>query len=103
MGRALTEAAVKDALKRGARYPFVATLHPDDPYEPHLGDTTFYEAMGFVYIDDEQFPADPEKPMAHYLPASRLHISCHESTVTTYGCFFRASSSHRLDLTGSAL
>jgi N-acetylglutamate synthase-like GNAT family acetyltransferase len=67
IGRALIEAAVEDARKRGVRYLFVATLHPDDPYEPYLRARHFYEAMGFVYVHDEQFPADPENPMAHYL------------------------------------
>jgi N-acetylglutamate synthase-like GNAT family acetyltransferase len=67
IGRALMEAAVEDARKQGVRYLFVATLHPDDPYEPYLRTRHFYAAMGFVYVHDEQFPADPENPMAHYL------------------------------------
>jgi hypothetical protein len=58
------------ASRRPARRAWgrrVATLHPDDPYEPYLRTRHFYEAMGFVYVHDEQFPADPENPMAHYL------------------------------------
>jgi GNAT superfamily N-acetyltransferase len=45
IGRALIEAAVEVARRRGVRYLFVATLHPDDPYEPYLRTRNFYEAM----------------------------------------------------------
>ena len=67
IGQALVEAAIADARKRGVRYLFVATLHPDDPDELYLRTRRFYEAMGFVYVLDEHFPADPENPLAYYL------------------------------------
>ena len=67
IGRALMEAAVGGARVRGVRYLFVATLPPDDPYEPYQRSRRFYEAMGFVYVLQEQFSADPENPMAYYL------------------------------------
>jgi hypothetical protein len=52
---------------RGVRYLFVATLHPNVPYEPYWRTRRFYEAMGFVYVLEEQFPANPENPIAYYL------------------------------------
>src|SRR5471032_981533 len=58
IGRALVEAATEAARRRGVKYLFVATLHPDDPYEPYLRTRKFYEAMGFAHALDEQFPAD---------------------------------------------
>jgi GNAT superfamily N-acetyltransferase len=67
MGRALMGAAINDACRRGVRYLFVATLHPDVQYEPFLRTRRFYEAVGFVYAHDEHFPADPANPLAHYL------------------------------------
>jgi N-acetylglutamate synthase-like GNAT family acetyltransferase len=67
IGRALMEAAIEGARKRGVRYLFVMTLHPDAPYEPYQRTRRFYEAMGFVYVLEEQFPADPKTPLAHYL------------------------------------
>ena len=67
IGRALMEAAVGGARARGVRYLFVATLPPADPYEPYQRSRRFYEAMGFVYVLQEQFSADPENPMAYYL------------------------------------
>jgi len=67
IGRALMEMVVDDACKRGIRYLFVATLHPDVEYEPYLQTRRFYEAMGFVYAHEEHFPADLENPIAHYL------------------------------------
>ena len=67
VGRALVQAAVEAARSRGARYLFVATLHPDDPSPPYLQTRRFYEAMGFAYVLEEQFPADPENPIACYL------------------------------------
>jgi N-acetylglutamate synthase-like GNAT family acetyltransferase len=67
IGRALMEMVIDDASKRGIRYLFVATLHPDVEYEPYLRTRRFYEAMGFVYAHEEHFPADFENPIAHYL------------------------------------
>ena len=45
----------------------MATLHPTHPYEPYRRTRLFYEAMGFVYVLEEQFPADPENPIGYYL------------------------------------
>jgi GNAT superfamily N-acetyltransferase len=67
VGRTLMKAAIDDARKRGVRYLFVATLHPEVEYEPFLRTRCFYEAMGFVYVHAEHFPADPENPIAYYL------------------------------------
>jgi N-acetylglutamate synthase-like GNAT family acetyltransferase len=67
IGRALIETAGESSRKRGVKYLFVATLHPAVPYEPYQRTRRFYEAMGFVYVLEEQFPADPESPLAYYL------------------------------------
>jgi len=67
LGRALMAAAVEAAHKRGVKYLFVMTLHPDVRYEPYQRTRRFYEAMGFVYVLEEQFPANPESPTAYYL------------------------------------
>ncbi len=67
VGAALVEAAAAEATRRGVKYLFVATLHPDDPYEPYQRTRRFYEALGFAYVLEEQFPADPENPLAYYL------------------------------------
>lgn len=64
IGRALIGAAVEAAKNRGVRYLFVATLHPDVSYEPYQRTRRFYEAMGFAYVLEEQFPANPESPIA---------------------------------------
>jgi GNAT superfamily N-acetyltransferase len=66
VGRALLEAAVA-GLNREVRYLFVATLHPSDAYEPFQRTRRFYEAMGFVYVLEEHFAADPKNPIAYYL------------------------------------
>jgi GNAT superfamily N-acetyltransferase len=67
VGRALCEAAQTAARNSGVKYFFVATLHPDDPYEPFQRTRRFYEAMGFYYVLKEQFPSDPSNPGAYYL------------------------------------
>ena len=69
IGRALVEAAQRKARARAIEYLFVATLHPDDPYEPYRRTRMFYEALGFAYVLEEQFPADPENRLAFYLKA----------------------------------
>ncbi len=78
VGRALVEAAAADAARRGVTHLFVSTLHPDVPYEPYQRTRRFYEALGFAYILAEQFPADPENPLAYYLrqlsPAERAPL-----------------------------
>jgi ribosomal protein S18 acetylase RimI-like enzyme len=65
IGRALMEAAIEDAHKRGVKYLFVMTLHPDDPHEPYRRTRRFYEALGFVYVLEEHFPG--ESRTAYYL------------------------------------
>ena len=67
MGRALVDATTDDARNRGVKYLFVATLHPDDPYEPCLRTRKFYESMGFTYVLEEQFPSHSQSPIAYYL------------------------------------
>lgn len=67
VGRTLMKAAIDDACKRSVRYLFVATLHPVVAYEPFLRTRRFYEAMGFEYVHEEHFTADPENPIAYYL------------------------------------
>lgn len=67
IGRALIEAAIEAACKRGVRYLFVMTLHPDNPDEPYRETRKFYDALGFVYVLEEQDPSDPDCPMAWYL------------------------------------
>jgi GNAT superfamily N-acetyltransferase len=64
IGRALVEAAVEAVRTRGVMYLFVATLHPAIPYEPYERTRRFYEAMGFAYVLEEQFPTDPATPSA---------------------------------------
>jgi GNAT superfamily N-acetyltransferase len=67
LGRALVGAASEAAREGGAKYLFVATLHPDDSYEPYRRTREFYQAMGFTYVLEEQFPADPNNPIAYYM------------------------------------
>jgi len=67
VGRALMEAAIEAARKREARFLFVMTLHPKDPYEPYQRTRRFYEAMGFVHVVEEQFPANPRNPTAWFM------------------------------------
>jgi GNAT superfamily N-acetyltransferase len=67
LGRALVGAASQAARAGGAKYLFVGTLHPDDPYEPYRRTREFYQAMGFAYVLEEQFPADPNNPIAYYM------------------------------------
>ena len=67
IGRALIEAAVEAVRTRGVRYLFVATLHPAIPYEPYERTRRFYEAMGFAFVLEEQFPTDPANPLGYYV------------------------------------
>ena len=59
IGQALLEAAIAAARERNAKYFFVMTVHPDAPYETYQRTRRFYEAMGFFYVLEEQFPDDP--------------------------------------------
>ena len=47
--------------------PFCDDTAPDVRYEPYQRTRRFYEAMGLVYVLEEQFPANPESPTAYYL------------------------------------
>ena len=67
IGRALIEAAVEAVRSQGVKYLFVATLNPAIPYEPYERTRRFYEAMGFEYVLEEQFPADLASPLGYYL------------------------------------
>ena len=67
IGRALIAAVEAAARSTGVVYLFVATLHPDDPYEPYQRTRKFYQAMGFEYVLEEQFPADPDNVVAYFL------------------------------------
>ena len=67
IGRALVDAALAAARRSGVVYMFVATLHPNDPYEPYQRTRQFYQAMGFEYVLEEQFPTDPDNVVAYFL------------------------------------
>jgi GNAT superfamily N-acetyltransferase len=67
VGRALVGAASEAAREGGAKYLFVGTLHPDDPYEPYRRTREFYQSMGFAYVLEEQFPANPNSRIAYYM------------------------------------
>ena len=67
VGYALVEMAAADAREQGRKYLLVATLHPDVPYEPYQRTRRFYEGIGFEFVLEEQFPADPGNPLAFYL------------------------------------
>ena len=65
VGRGLVE-AVEHRLKREkARYLFVMTLHPDDPYEPYRRTRAFYERLGFEFA--LSMPGTAANPLAWYL------------------------------------
>ena len=66
IGRALVDAACQAVRSDGIQYMFVATLHPSAAYEPYERTQRFYDAMGFRYVLEEQFP-DEENPMAFYM------------------------------------
>jgi GNAT superfamily N-acetyltransferase len=67
IGRALVRAASGAARAGGAKYLFIATLHPDDPYEPYARTKDFYRSMGFAYVLEEQFPANPNSRLGYYM------------------------------------
>jgi N-acetylglutamate synthase-like GNAT family acetyltransferase len=66
IGRALVAAACKAARFENLKFLFVCTLHPSVAYEPYQRTRDFYEAMGFQYVLEEQFP-DEESPLAFYM------------------------------------
>jgi hypothetical protein len=45
---------------------FVSTLHPRVSHEPYERTRLFYEAIGFRYVLEEQFP-DKANPLALYM------------------------------------
>ncbi len=67
IGRALVRAASEAARSGGAKYLFVATLHPDDPYEPYARTREFHQSIGFAYVLEEQFPANPNSRLGYYM------------------------------------
>jgi GNAT superfamily N-acetyltransferase len=67
IGRALVRAASEAAGAGGAKYLFVATLHPDDPYEPYARTRAFCRSMGFAYVLEEQFPANTDSRLGYYM------------------------------------
>lgn len=70
VGRALVRAASEAARARGAKYLFVATLHPDVPFEPYRRTRAFYQSMGFAHVLEEQFPANRNSPIGYYMRRS---------------------------------
>jgi ribosomal protein S18 acetylase RimI-like enzyme len=66
IGRALVEAACEDARASGIEYLFVCTLHPSETHEPYRRTRQFYEALGFQFVLEEQFPKEGN-PLAYYM------------------------------------
>jgi ribosomal protein S18 acetylase RimI-like enzyme len=66
IGRALVEAAAAGARMDGIAYLFVHTLHPRVRDAAYERTRLFYEAIGFQYVLEEQFP-DPANPLAVYM------------------------------------
>ena len=66
IGRALVEAASDAARLDGAKFLFVATLHPNATCELYQRTRRFYEALGFQYVLEEQFPHE-KNPLAYYM------------------------------------
>jgi GNAT superfamily N-acetyltransferase len=69
IGRKLCEAAEQGLRRDGTKFLLVATLHPDDPYEPYRRTRAFYEAMGFeLVLSAVQGSNEPStNPLAYYL------------------------------------
>jgi GNAT superfamily N-acetyltransferase len=66
IGRALIEAACEALRAHGVKFLFASTLHPSERYEPYRRTRRFYEAMGFEYVLEEQFPAGGS-PLGYYM------------------------------------
>ena len=62
VGRALITAAEAWARGRGARFLTVKTRGPSLPYEPYERTRAFYEAMGFVALEEFTEIWGPENP-----------------------------------------
>jgi ribosomal protein S18 acetylase RimI-like enzyme len=66
IGRALVNAVCDAARADRVAFLFVSTLHPSVDYEPYERTRRFYEAMGFEYVLEDQFPNE-ENPLAVYM------------------------------------
>lgn len=62
VGRTLIAAAEAWAKARGARYLTVKTRGPSLPYEPYERTRAFYEAVGFVPVEEFTEIWGPENP-----------------------------------------
>lgn len=62
VGRALIERAEAVARAEGRRFVTVKTRGPSKPYEPYERTRRFYEAMGFVALEEFPLLWDPENP-----------------------------------------
>jgi GNAT superfamily N-acetyltransferase len=61
-GRALVEHAEATAAAAGAHFLSVKTRGPSKPYEPYERTRRFYQAMGFVALEEFAELWDPENP-----------------------------------------
>ena len=62
VGRALVTQAEAWARRRGTTFLTVKTRGPSKPYEPYERTRAFYEAMGFVALEEFAELWDPENP-----------------------------------------
>jgi GNAT superfamily N-acetyltransferase len=69
VGRALIGAAVERLQRGNARFLFVMTLDPGDPYEPYRRTRAFYESVGFelVLTGVAGHGGSSSDPLAYYL------------------------------------
>lgn len=69
IGRALVERVGGRLREQGAKFLFVVTLHPDDPYEPYQRTRRFYESLGFAFVLSADHGADApaDDRLAYYL------------------------------------
>jgi ribosomal protein S18 acetylase RimI-like enzyme len=69
IGRALVSAIEGQLRHERIKYLFVATLHPEDPYEPYRRTRAFYERLGFeLVLSWDRDPTDSlPNPLAYYL------------------------------------
>jgi len=62
VGRALVAQAEAIARQRGARFLTVKTRGPSKPYEPYERTRAFYQALGFIALEEFAELWDPENP-----------------------------------------
>jgi ribosomal protein S18 acetylase RimI-like enzyme len=69
IGRRLCATAEGRLRFEGTKFLFVATLHPDDPYEPYQRTRSFYERLGFeLVLSALQGSGEASSnPLAYYL------------------------------------